>query len=111
ILEGAFDVWAVGDMSVALLMSVISPKKRDLIISSGVTSVIIGVDPDVYNSSSDRRMVKVRKLEEVAGFLLSLVPDVRIARFPEDQDPASLHGRAMEFIDGAKPYTGGPILR
>lgn len=97
VVEGVFDVWALPGTSVAVFKSAISANQASLMLKLKPRRIVLAFDPDVWRVSA-----KVASIRESVGLLKLLVPDVRVARFPEGEDPGSLGPRAMDFVREAK---------
>jgi len=103
VVEGALDVWAIGSSSVACLGSSLSGGQISRIAKSGVSEVVLAFDADVFDLTRADSRGKLKRLGEAAG-TINLFAKVRIARFPDGQDPSSLKDDALKYIVEAQQW-------
>lgn len=93
VLEGATDVWAIGEDSVGVFKSSLSPHQRNLLLSCGVTSLTIAFDPGAYSRA-------LKAAEELEPFY----PKLKVLKLEGDKDVAELGRKQILHIEKNTDY-------
>lgn len=93
--EGVFDAIALGVSGICLFGKEATKYQLSQIIQAKPRRTVICLDGDAYDYS-----VKLGKQ------LLLHLEDIRICKFPQEQDPSSLGSAVKEYIFNSEPFTG-----
>ena len=95
LVEGAFDTWRMGDGTWATFSAHMSSQQRLKISKATPSCLVFAWDSDAY----------AKALEE-ARYWVPFVPEVKVLRLPEGQDPDSL-GRdtVYQLMEGTEPLS------